>query len=294
LGGNTSFQHEFVRSEQVGFWQPPFCPAESFLQPQDVGKRQGMVLCAHAFRVEWNIFCRWMYWRRIHLHSNRRYRLDGDVPSCIRGTRRSHICVIQEKRKQRTTTPGSVRRSEFNIYVSTFLTQNMDQAESNVSVTVTVGEVKVQFSGTADSVMASVMNFLSKQVPAMDLGKKISLVYTTPELIETYSKFIKITQEGPRVIPDSDVSLSDKDMVALQLVAMRIAKDLGKVQDDAMQVADIHATTALNPKSISSRISEMVKAGHVSRDEKETGKYRITTAGIHWLNSTIAKKFKAS
>jgi len=170
----------------------------------------------------------------------------------------------------------------------------MDQAESNVSVTVTVGEVKVQFSGTADSVMASVMNFLSKQVPAMDLGKKISLVYTTPELIETYSKFIKITQEGPRVIPDSDVSLSDKDMVALQLVAMRIAKDLGKVQDDAMQVADIHATTALNPKSISSRISEMVKAGHVSRDEKETGKYRITTAGIHWLNSTIAKKFKAS
>jgi hypothetical protein len=169
----------------------------------------------------------------------------------------------------------------------------MSQAES-VNVTVTVGDVKVQFSGSADSVMASVMSFLAKQVPSMDLAKKISLNYSAQELIETYSHLIKITQEGPRVIPDSDARLSDKDMVALQLVAGKIAKDLARVQDDAMQVADMHAATALNPKSISSRISEMVKAGHVARDEKEPGKYRITTAGIHWLNSTIAKKFKAA
>lgn len=167
----------------------------------------------------------------------------------------------------------------------------MSQADS-VNVTVTVGDVKVQFSGSAESVMASVMSFLSKQVPSMDLAKKISLNYAAQELIEAYSHLVKITPEGPRVIPDSDARLSDKDMVALQLIAVRIAKDLGKVQDDAMQVSDIHAATALNPKSISSRISEMVKAGHVARDEKESGKYRITTAGIHWLNSTIAKKFK--
>jgi hypothetical protein len=167
----------------------------------------------------------------------------------------------------------------------------MSQAE-NVNVIVTVGDVKVQFSGSAESVMASVMSFLSKQVPSMDLAKKISLNYAAQELIEAYSHLVKITPEGPRVIPDSDARLSDKDMVALQLVAARIAKDLGRLQDDAMQVSEMHAATALNPKSISSRISEMVKAGHVARDEKEPGKYRITTSGIHWLNSTIAKKVR--
>jgi len=167
----------------------------------------------------------------------------------------------------------------------------MNQAE-NVNVIVAVGDVKVQFSGSAESVMASVMSFLSKQVPTMDLAKKISLNYAAQELVEAYSHLIKITPEGPRVIPDSDVRLSDKDTVALQLVAARIAKDLGRVQDDAMQVAEMHAATALNPKSISSRISEMVKAGYVARDEKEPGKYRITTAGIHWLNSTIAIKVR--
>jgi predicted transcriptional regulator len=167
----------------------------------------------------------------------------------------------------------------------------MSQAES-VNVIVTLGDVKVQFSGSAESVMTSVMSFLSKQVPSMDLAKKISLNYAAQELIEAYSHLVKITPEGPRVIPDSDARLSDKDMVALQLVAVRIAKDLGRLQDDAMQVSEMHAATALNPKSISSRISEMAKAGHVARDEKEPGKYRITTAGIHWLNSTIAKKVR--
>ena len=167
----------------------------------------------------------------------------------------------------------------------------MIQSDS-VHVIVTVGDVKVQFSGSAESVMASVMSFLSKQVPSMDLAKKISLNYSAQELIEAYSHLIKVTPEGPRVIPDSDVKLSDKDMVALQLVATKIAKDLGRLYDDAMQVSEMHAATALNPKSISSRISEMVKAGHVARDEKEPGKYRITTAGVHWLNSTIAKKVR--
>jgi predicted transcriptional regulator len=167
----------------------------------------------------------------------------------------------------------------------------MSQTDS-VNIIVTVGDVKVQFNGSAESVMASVMSFLSKQVPSMEIAKKISLNYSSQELIEAYSHLIKITPEGPRVIPDSDARLSDKDVVALQLVAARIAKDLGRLRDDAMQVSEMHSATALNPKSISSRISEMAKAGHVARDEKEPGKYRITTAGIHWLNSTIAKKLK--
>jgi len=166
------------------------------------------------------------------------------------------------------------------------------QADSHVNVTITIGDTRVEFRGSAETVTASVMNFLLKQVPSMDLARKIRLNYTAQELIETYSQVIKITPEGPRVILDSEMKLSDKDIVALQLVAARIANELGKMQDNSMQVSEIHAATALNPKSISSRISELAKAGHVARDEKEQSKYMITTAGIHWLNSTIAKKIR--
>ena len=173
------------------------------------------------------------------------------------------------------------------------MTEQMSSVESSVNVSVTVGDVKVQFSGSAESVMTSVMNFLSKQVPGLDLARRITLTFAANELIETYSRVVKLTPEGPRVIPDPGINLSDKDIVALQLVASRLAKDLGRQPDDAMQVADLQTATALNPKSISSRISEMVKAGHVARDPSEAGKYRITTAGIHWLNSTIVKKLKS-
>jgi predicted transcriptional regulator len=200
------------------------------------------------------------------------------------------MCSTGE-RKTRSASGCSLTNS---IYSSPFVLQAkiiMSQAE-NVNVTITVGDVKVEFSGSAEYVSASVMNFLSKQVPSIDLARKILLSYAVQELIETYAHLIKITPEGPRVIPDSDNKLSDKDMVALQLVAARIAKDLGRLQDDSIQVSEIHTATALNPKSISSRISEMVKAGHVARDEKEPSKYRITTAGIHWLNSTIVKKIR--
>ena len=171
-----------------------------------------------------------------------------------------------------------------------------------VTVSITVGDVKVQFNGSAESVMTSVITFLTKQVPTLDLAKKISLNYAVTELIETYSNLIRITPEGPRVIPGLQGSaikkLSDKQLVALQLIASKIAKDLGRIPDDRMQMSEIQSATALNPKSVSSRLSELVKAGHIQRDNTKDGiesaVYRITTAGIHWLSSTIAKKTKPS
>src|SRR3712207_8373967 len=39
----------------------------------------------------------------------------------------------------------------------------MSQAENDVNVTVTIGDVKVEFSGSAETVTASVMNFRSEE-----------------------------------------------------------------------------------------------------------------------------------
>jgi DNA-binding MarR family transcriptional regulator len=180
------------------------------------------------------------------------------------------------------------------------MSESNNNNDANVNVSITIGDVKVQFNGSANSVMTSVITFLAKQVPTIDLAKKISLNYAVTELIDTYSNLIKITPEGPRVIPqlgESEIKkLSDKEMVALQLIASKIAKDLGKVGDDRMEISEIQSAMTLNPKSVSSRLSELVKAGHVVRDNAKNGTesvaYRITTSGIHWLSSTIAKKIK--
>ena len=174
------------------------------------------------------------------------------------------------------------------------------ESSTKVNVSITVGDVKVQFNGSPESVLTSVINFMTKQVPTIDLARKISLSYAVTELIDLFSNFIKITPEGPRVILKHEEfgmkKLSDKENVALHLVAAKIAKDLGKVSNDARQLSEIQFVTTLNPKSVSSRLSELVKAGHVLRDSTSDGNeystYKITTSGIHWLNSVLAKRVK--
>jgi hypothetical protein len=171
---------------------------------------------------------------------------------------------------------------------------------TNVNVTISIGDIRVQFNGSADSVITSVISFLTKQIPTLELANRISLNYTIAELIQSYSDIIKITPEGPRIIPILDGveirKLSDKQIVALQLVASRIAKGLGKIEDDRLRMSDLQSVTGLKSKSISSRLSELVKVGYVQRDAVNTGgelpAYRITTAGISWLNSMLAKRKK--
>lgn len=171
---------------------------------------------------------------------------------------------------------------------------------TNVNVTISIGDIRVQFNGSADSVISSVISFLTKQIPALDLANRISLNYTITELIQSYSDIIKITPEGPRVIPILDGvelrKLSDKQIVALQLIASRIAKGIGRIEDDRLRMSDLQSATGLKSKSISSRLSELVKVGYVQRDVVRDGgelpAYRITTAGINWLNSMLAKRKK--
>src|SRR6188472_3131707 len=192
-----------------------------------------------------------------------------------------------------TLIPAGDKMSENN--------RNSTTTTTAINVSITIGDVRVEFNGSADSVLTSVISFISKQVPAIDLARKISLNYAATDLVEIYANLIKITPEGPRVIPDLDElgqkKISDKEMVALQLIASKISKDIGKIADDSMQASEIQSNTSLNPKSVSSRLSELVKAGHVVRATTKAGNgsavvYRITTSGIHWLNSILAKRIK--
>lgn len=159
----------------------------------------------------------------------------------------------------------------------------------NVNVIVTYGETKVEFKGEPQAVMESVLRFIAKEIPDIDLAKKISLNYQASELINMYSDFVKITPEGPRIITE-DRKLSDKELVALQLVACKMANELGKTSSADMSLQDLQLATTLNPKSLSSRLSELTKLGYVQKDTSDGVKYRITTQGIHWLNSTLNKK----
>ena len=161
-----------------------------------------------------------------------------------------------------------------------------------VNIIVTYGETTVKFHGAPETVMESVSRFMAKEIPAIELAKKITLNYEVSELIDMYADYIKITPEGPIVMSEGK-KLSEKDLIGLQLVACKLANELGKSDNSDMSAQDLQIATVLNPKSVSSRLSELVKLSYVQRGNDEKGvRYKMTTQGIFWLNSTLMKKVK--
>lgn len=167
----------------------------------------------------------------------------------------------------------------------------MSSSEGQLFVSVAYGEVKVEFSGPPEVVLRSLHEFVSKEIPNIDLARIISVNYSLNDLLQIFRDYIRFTEEGPRVWMQ-DRRLSDKDVILLQLVAARAAKLSGKAQDEDMSVSELETTTSLNPKTIGSRLSELNKVGAVQRREVDgAGRYKVTTSGVHWLQTQLQKKF---
>jgi len=165
-------------------------------------------------------------------------------------------------------------------------------SEHQLSISVSYGDAKVEFTGSPEVVMRSLHEFVSKVVPNMDLARVITVNYSLNDLIQMFKENVKITPEGPRVWTQ-DKKLSDRDVILLQLVATRIASLSNKAPADSMGVSEIETATGLYPKTISSRLSELTKTAQVERvDAQGGGKYRITTVGTSRLAEQLSKKLK--
>jgi DNA-binding transcriptional ArsR family regulator len=165
-------------------------------------------------------------------------------------------------------------------------------SERELSISVSYGDARVEFSGSPEVVMRSLHEFVSKVVPNMDLARTITVNYSLNDLIQMFKDYVRITPEGPRVWTQ-DRKRSDRDVILLQLVAARIASLSGKSSSEAMSVGEIEAATGLYPKTISSRLSELTKSALVERvDTQGGGKYRIATVGINRLGEQLSKKLK--
>ncbi len=160
-----------------------------------------------------------------------------------------------------------------------------------VTAVVKVKDTSVEFRGSAEAVLDSIHRFLINMVPNLDIASRITLNYSLTQLMKMFGEYIRITPEGPRVINESAKRISDKEVIALQLVASRILFELKRSDNPSLSAQEIQSMTALKQKSVSSRLSEMVKVGYVEKESTEHGvKYRITTQGIHWLNNSLTSK----
>ncbi|MEM0117862.1 MAG: hypothetical protein QXV32_05395 [Conexivisphaerales archaeon] len=161
------------------------------------------------------------------------------------------------------------------------------QETGRMKVHVKIDSFETDIEGEAEQVALEVNRLASQLVPTFNLARKVYLNYSLSDLINKFSDYVRITPEGPRVLTQK--ALSDKLVIALQLVAAKIAAESGKQQSSRLTLQELERTTGLNPKSISSRLSELVKAGYVERVVVNDGTYYfINTMGIEWLSRQIS------
>lgn len=160
--------------------------------------------------------------------------------------------------------------------------------KKEVRVHVSFDGFEADLIGSPEEVAVSFNRLMAQQIPTLELAKTLVLNYSLSDLTNMFQDFVRITPEGPRVI--TDAKLSDKTLIALQLVALKIGFEAAKLDSEKASLQDLERLTGLNPKSISSRLSEMAKAGYVDRLSSDNGVfYYITTSGVNWLAKSLGK-----
>jgi len=173
------------------------------------------------------------------------------------------------------------------------LSQDVSQTtEKNdrLVVSVSLGETRAEFSGSPEIVLQSINSFISKTIPEIDLARKLTMNFSAKDLVEKFQNFVRITPEGPRVLSEQ-AKLSDKEVVGLQLVAQRIASETRSGSSPWLTLFNLQERTSLVPKTLSSRLSELSKAGYVTKEiVDEKSQFKISTIGIDWLSKLLSKK----
>jgi hypothetical protein len=148
---------------------------------------------------------------------------------------------------------------------------------------------ETELEGPPEDVALEVNRLASQVLPTFNLARKVFLSFSLNDLMTRFSDYVRITPEGPRVV--SQRPLSDKLLIALQLVAVKIFSESGHKSNSRTSLQELERTTGLNPKSISSRLSELVKSGYVERVVVDEGTfYFINTIGVDWLSRQLPQK----
>ena len=159
---------------------------------------------------------------------------------------------------------------------------------NEVKVKIDYQKSSVEFSGDPTKVLILINDFFSKQIPNIDLANKISINYSVNDIMDLFKEYIRITDEGP-VVWNPDVKLSDKLIICLQLVVVKIAFLLNKLSYSELNLNQIEKLTGLKLKSVSSRLSELVKLKYetlaISRSKKKVSPKETVT----WLQADLSQ-----
>ena len=149
--------------------------------------------------------------------------------------------------------------------------------EDEITVHVKYGDIEKDFSGSVNDVWVVINRFFSELIPAFGILKKIIITIDLENLMKDCEDIIAFAERSSHLLISRD-ELTDKEVLALQLLADYIGHKLGIIESDATSREKLQLILGKSSKITSTRMGELVKNEIVTKTDD--GKYRITAFGI--------------
>lgn len=137
------------------------------------------------------------------------------------------------------------------------------------------GKGYLDFEGTADEVIDSILRFLSEIYPAYKVVSDLTINLDLEELMQVLKGLVGISDEG-MVILKTDLPADISIMLCL--VGAYVSKRIGRMDRDTLTTTHIAKLVGKAAKTIRNEIPSLMKKGWVDRVNR--GEYRATTIGI--------------
>lgn len=162
-------------------------------------------------------------------------------------------------------------------------------SEDALYVHLEYGDLKADFKGKPDEVVSSILKFLSRILPSLQLLEGLIYKPSLEAIAEALKGIVELSESTP--ILREPIGLPAQDMILIGLAAKNLSRSLGLSEIESMDIKELSRFTGKAEKTIRNLIPSLIDSGWIARVER--GRYSITVAGLRKVED-IAKKVKSN
>ncbi|MEM3123962.1 MAG: hypothetical protein QW756_07740 [Nitrososphaerota archaeon] len=158
--------------------------------------------------------------------------------------------------------------------------------QKDLKVTISYDELTAQFEGQPADVYEQVVRFLEKVLPAYRLSSMIQRSASVTELMERLKGLIAYSEGEGIYLTKPFHTLATPDAILLLLTIRHLESALGLKEMKAVTPKEMMAMLGRPMKTVSGRLSELVRKGYVKRLGRAG--YSLTGLGLSYVLDTFS------
>jgi len=160
--------------------------------------------------------------------------------------------------------------------------------EEALHVNIVYKGVETSFKGHPDQVYRAVISYLEKAIPAFSLASKVSFSLDLQKILLDVKDVLAYAPDQGMIFVDTLSSFPISDGVMLYLLKCYLEHSLGIRDSPSASIADIKNALTQPEKSLSSRLTELMKRGWARRIGR--GSYVATLVGVKGISERMRPK----